>query len=96
MISIRYTCIYQYHTYHSNISDAATLKELCNMRVNVLFLNKDFIRKSIKITILTKYIGLHICTSHHQPHIQILHIIQNEVLTMDKKFFIKIDRYRGK
>ena len=37
----------------------------------------------IKTTLLTKYI--HICTSHHQLHIQTLHIIQNEVLTMDIK-----------
>ena len=47
------------------------------------FLNEDFIRKSTKTTLLTKYI--HICTSHHQLHIQTLYIIQNEVFTMIKK-----------
>ena len=47
------------------------------------FLKEDFIRKSTKTTLLTKYI--HVCTSHHQLHIQTLHIRQNEVLTMDIK-----------
>ena len=47
------------------------------------FLKEDFIRKSTKTTLLTKYI--HICTFHHQLHLQTLHIIQNEVLTMDIK-----------
>ena len=45
------------------------------------FLKEDFIRKSTKTTLLTKYI--HICTSHHQLHLQTLHILQHEVLTMD-------------
>ena len=49
----------------------------------IIFLNEDFITKSTQTTLLTKYI--HICTSHHQLHIQTLHIIQNEVLTMVKK-----------
>ena len=48
-----------------------------------VFFKEDFIRKSTKTTLLTKYI--HICTSHHQLHLQTLHIIQNEVLTMDIK-----------
>ena len=48
-----------------------------------VFLKEDFIRKSTKTTLLTKYI--HICTSYHQLHLQTLHIIQNEVLTMDIK-----------
>ena len=47
------------------------------------FLKKDFIEKSTKTTLLTKYI--HICTSHHQLHIQTLYIIQNVVFTMVKK-----------
>ena len=53
--------------------------------VSSIFLNDDFIRKSIKTALITKYI--HICTSHHQLHLQTLHIIQNEVLTMDIKHF---------
>ena len=31
------------------------------------------------------YLHIHICTSHHQLHIQTLYTIQNEVLTMVKK-----------
>ena len=46
------------------------------------FLKKDFIEKSTKTTLLTKYI--HICTSHHPMHIQTLYIIQNVVFTMVK------------
>ena len=49
--------------------------------MNNFFGKEDFIRKSIKTALLTKYI--HICTSHHQLHIQTLYIVQKEVLTMD-------------
>ena len=49
----------------------------------MIFLKEHFIRKSTKTTLLTKYI--HICTSHHQLHIQALYIMQNEVFTMVKK-----------
>ena len=55
--------------------------------VIVVFLKEDFIRKSPKTTLFTKYI--HICTSHHQLHIQTLYIIPNVVFTMVKKAFIK-------
>ena len=51
--------------------------------ISYIFLKEDFIRKSTKTKLITKYI--HICTSHHQLHIQTLYIIQNEVLTMDIK-----------
>ena len=47
------------------------------------FFKEDFIRKLTKTTLLTKYI--HIRTFHRQLHIQTLHIIQNELLTMDIK-----------
>ena len=50
-------------------------------KIFFLFLKEDFITKSTKTTLFTKYI--HICTSHHQLHIKTQHIIQNEVLTMD-------------
>ena len=42
------------------------------------FLNEDFFRKSTKTKLLTKYI--HVCTSHHQLHMQTLYIIQNELI----------------
>ena len=45
---------------------------------SLFFLKEDFIRKSTKTTLLTKYI--HICTSHHQLHLQTLHIIQNSTV----------------
>ena len=48
------------------------------MATTWILLKEDFIRKSTTTTLLTKYI--HICTSHHQLHLQTLHIIQNEVL----------------
>ena len=51
-----------------------------SLKILNFFLKEDFIRKSTKTTLLTKYI--HICTSHHQLHLQTLHTIQNEVLTM--------------
>ena len=47
------------------------------------FLKEDVIRKLTKVTLLTK--SIHICTSHHQLHIQTLYIMQNEVFTMVKK-----------
>ena len=46
------------------------------------FRKEDFIRKSTKTTLLTKY--TQICSSHHQLNIQTLYIIQNEI------FYIKI------
>ena len=49
----------------------------------IFFGKEDFIRKSTKTTLLTKYI--HICTSHHQLHIQTLYIIQDVVFPMVKK-----------
>ena len=44
-------------------------------------------QQKLKTTLFTKYI--HICTSHHQLHIQTLYIIPNVVFTMVKKAFIK-------
>ena len=44
-------------------------------------------QQKLKTTLFTKYI--HICTSHHQLHIQTLYIIPNVVFTMVKKTFIK-------
>ena len=41
------------------------------------------LRKSTKTTLLTKY--KHICTLHHQLHIQTLYIIQNVLFTMVKR-----------
>ena len=40
-------------------------------------------QQKLKTTLFTKYI--HICTSHHQLHIQTLYIIPNVVFTMVKK-----------
>ena len=47
--------------------------------MSYFFLKEDFIRKSAKTTLLIKYI--HVCTSHHQLHMQTLYIIQNELIT---------------
>ena len=44
-------------------------------------------QQKLKTTLFTKYI--HICTSHHQLHIQTLYIIPNVVFTMVIKAFIK-------
>ena len=44
-------------------------------------------QQKLKTTLFTKY--LHICTSHHQLHIQTLYIIPNVVFAMVKKTFIK-------
>ena len=46
----------------------------------VFILMEDFIRKSTKSTLLTKYIHILICTTHHQLHMQTLYIIQNELI----------------
>ena len=46
-----------------------------------IFLNKNFLRKSTKTTLLSIYI----CTSHHQLYIITLYTIQNKVFTMVKK-----------
>ena len=42
------------------------------------FLKEDSIKKLAKTTLLIKYI--HVCTSHHQLHMQTLYIIQNELI----------------
>ena len=60
---------------------------LDNIIFYIFFLKEDFIRKSTKTTLFTKYI--HICTSHHHLHIQTLYIIPNVVFIIIKKAFIK-------
>ena len=60
-----------------SILEAVQLLQTCVPRY-VFFLKKDFIRKSTKTTLLTKY--LHVCTSHHQLHMQTLYILQNELI----------------
>ena len=47
----------------------------------MILLKEDFIRKSTKSTLLTKYKYIN-CTSHHQLHIQTLHMIQKKVDSM--------------
>ena len=56
----------------------------------ISFLKEDFIRKSTKIIILTKYIHI----SHVQLHIQTLYIIQNKMFTMAKNIY-QMDSYRA-
>ena len=41
-------------------------------RQNTLFYFKGLLEKSSKNTLLTKYIHILVCTSHHQLHIQTL------------------------
>ena len=59
------------------ITEASSLDTRCGV-TNLVFLKEDFIRKPTKTTLLTKYI--HVCTSHHQLHMQTLYIIQNELI----------------
>ena len=57
---------------------------------NIIFFERKILlenQQKLKTTLFTKYI--HICTSHHQLHIQTLYIIPNVVFTMVKKAFIK-------
>ena len=56
----------------------------------ISFLKEDFIRKSTKIIILTKYIHI----SHVQLHIQTLYIIQNKMFTMANNIY-QMDSYRA-
>ena len=61
---------------------------LCNT-ANIFFERKILLesQQKLKTMLFTKYI--HICTSHHQLHIQTLYIIPNVVFTMVKQTFIK-------
>ena len=63
----------------------------CGLNKMYLFFKERFYLKINKTTLFTKYI--HICTSHHQLHIQTLYIIPNVVFTMVKKAFIILVSY---
>ena len=52
----------------------------------MVFLKEDFIRKSTKTTILTKYIHIIIMYIPHQLHMQTLYIIQNEMISTFTKW----------
>ena len=64
-----------------------TINDICNasdLLFDIMYaddafaLKEDVIRKSTKTTLLTNYI--HVCTSHHQQHMQTLYIVQNELI----------------